>query len=148
MVVHKPKKKTITVSHALDRSQGVLLLDRLSCCKDLHQWPQRWMGFPEDIPPGEQLVECFRPFLIHLIQLQLSRSTICKHANNLWVLGGEIIRRLNDTSSLRKIPIPKLLFDIVADEGPLPYGWEPNAALASFESTCHKLRRFLELLSH
>ena len=54
----------------------------------------------------------------------------------------------NDTSSLRKIPIPKLLFDIVEDEGPLPYGWEPNAALASFESTCHKLRRFLELLSH
>jgi hypothetical protein len=103
------------------------------------------MGFPEDIPPGEQLLECFRPFLDHLLQLQLSRSTISKHVNNLWVLGGDIIRRLQETPSLRRIPIPKLLFDIVEDVGPLPYGWEPNGALASFESTCRKLRRFLEL---
>src|SRR4051812_39383288 len=120
MVVQKPKKKTITVLRAPDRSQAALALDRLSCCKDLHEWPQRWMGFAEDIPLGQQLVECFRSFLLHLIQLQLSRSTICKHANNLWILGGEIVRRLNETSSLRKIPIPKLLLDIVEDEGPLP----------------------------
>lgn len=147
MVAQKPKSKPITVSHAPDQSPADLL-DRLSCCKDLYEWPERWMGFPEDIPPGEQLVECFRPFLIHLIQLHLSRSTICKHANNLWLLGGEIIRRLDDTPSLRKTPIPKLLFDVVEDSGPLPYGWEPNAALASFESTCRKLRRFLELQLH
>ena len=106
------------------------------------------MGFPADIPPGEQLVACFRPFLTHLIQLQLSRSTICKHANNLWVLGGEIIRDLHETPALRKVPIPKLLFDTVDEDGPLPYGWEPTAALASFESTCRKLRRFLELQVH
>lgn len=106
------------------------------------------MGFPEDIPPGEQLLACFRPFIDHLLQRQLSRATITKHVDNLWVLGGEIIRDLNDEPRLRKVPIPKLLFDTVDGDGPLPYGWEPDAALASFESTCRQLRRFLEIHIH
>lgn len=102
------------------------------------------MGFPEDVPPGEQIVECFRPFLNHLIQLQLSRNTLRKHVNNLWVLGGEIIRTLNDTPSLRHIPIEGLVFDVVQDGGPLPYGCDSEEELRSFESSCRKLRRFLE----
>ena len=55
---------------------------------DLNEWPRSWMGFPKDVPPGEHIVACFRPFLTHLIQLQLSRKTLRKHVNNLWVLGG------------------------------------------------------------
>jgi hypothetical protein len=32
-------------------------------CPDLDEWPRGWMGVPEDIPPGEQIVAAFRPFL-------------------------------------------------------------------------------------
>ena len=102
------------------------------------------MGFPKDVPPGEQIVDCFRPFLNHLIQLQLSRTTLRKHVNNLWVLGGDIIRKLNDTPSLRNVPIEDLVFDVVQDGGPLPSGCDSEEALRSFESSCRKLRRFLE----
>ena len=49
------------------------------------------MGFPKDLPPGEHLVQCFRPFLHDLMARQLSQTTVRKHVNNLWVLGGEII---------------------------------------------------------
>ena len=52
---------------------------------------------------GEKLVDCFRPFLEYLVACaDLSPKTIQKHVDNLWVLGGEIIRDLNETPSLRK----------------------------------------------
>ena len=102
------------------------------------------MGFPEDIPPGQKLVECFRPFLQHLSERQLSHKTIRKPVNNLWVLGGEIIRDLNDTPSLRNAPIDVLVFAAVEDGGRLPYGCDSEDALRSFESTCRAFRRFLE----
>jgi hypothetical protein len=144
MAVRTPKAKPRTVSHARPQRQGARSLDKLPCLKELHQWPQRWMGFPEDIPAGEKIVECFRPFIEHLIQLSLSRKTVCRHVNNLWVLGGEIIRDLNETPSLRKRLIEDLLFETVQEDGPLPYGCDSEQELRSFESTCRKLRRFLE----
>ena len=102
------------------------------------------MGVPDDLPPGQHIVESFRPFLHHLIERQLSAKTIRTHANNLWVLGGEIIRGLNDTPSLRHAPIDALVFDAVEDGGLLPYGCDSEDALRSFESTCRLFRRFLE----
>jgi len=50
------------------------------------------MGWEKDLPAGEQLVACFRPFLEELVASDLSPKTIQKHVDNLWALGGEIIR--------------------------------------------------------
>ena len=52
------------------------------------------MGLEKDLPPGEKLVTCFRPFLEELVASDLSPKTIQKHIDNLWTLGGEIIRDL------------------------------------------------------
>ena len=102
------------------------------------------MGFEKDLPPGEKLVACFRPFLEHLVASDLSRKTIRKHIDNLWVLGGEIIRDLNEDSSLRKVPVERLLFDVLDDAGgPLIHGCDSEEAQRSLDSTCRKLRRFL-----
>jgi len=103
------------------------------------------MGFEKDIPPGEKMVACFRPFIEYLIGLDLSRKTVRKHVDNLRVLGGEIIRDLNETPSLRKRPVEDLVFDGVAGGGLLPYHHDSEEQLRSFESTCRKFRRFLEL---
>ncbi len=46
------------------------------------------MGLPKDLVPGEKMVAYFRPFLEHLVDLGLSKKTIRKHVDNLWVLGG------------------------------------------------------------
>src|SRR5437899_12873901 len=59
-------------------------------CRDLDGWPRSWMGWEKDLPPGEKLVACFRPFLEHLVCSDLSRKTIQKHVDNMWVLGGEM----------------------------------------------------------
>ena len=74
-------------------------------CKDLAEWPRSWMGLAQDQRPEKKILTYFRPFLQHLIDLGLSRKTVRKHVDNLWVLGGEIIRDLYETPSLRKVPV-------------------------------------------
>jgi len=113
-------------------------------CKDLAEWPRSWMGLPEDLAPGERMVEYFRPFLEHLIDRGLSRKTIRKHVDNLWVLGGEMIRDLHETPSLRKIPIETMVFNVIQDGGPILYHNDSEEQERSFASTCSKFRRFLK----
>ena len=101
------------------------------------------MGVEQDLPPGEQLLACFRPFIEQLASSSLSPKTIRKHVDNLWLLGGEIIRDLNDTPSRRKVAANKLLRDAVhADGGPLIYNGSEEEQ-RSLDSTCRKLHRFL-----
>jgi hypothetical protein len=100
------------------------------------------MGLEKDLPPGEQLVGVFRPFLEHLAASDLSPKTIQKHVDNLWALGGEFIRDLHNDPSLRKKPVELVLRRMIEDGGPLLYhGGEDQQR--SFDSTCRKLRRFL-----
>jgi len=113
-------------------------------CKDLAEWPRSWMGLPEDLVPGEKMVAYFRPFLEHLVELGLSRKTIRKHVDNLWVLGGEMIRDLHETPALRKVPVEVLVFNVIQDGGPILYHNDSEEQQRSFESTCNKFRRFLE----
>ena len=115
----------------------------LPYCRDLPQWPERWMGEEKDLPPGRELVECFTPFLLELAASGLSKKTIQRHVDNLWVLGGEIIRDLNEDPSLRKVAAELLIAKVIHPHGgPLIHnGWEDEQR--SFDSTCRKFHRFL-----
>jgi hypothetical protein len=111
-------------------------------CRDLNGWPRSWMGLEKDLPPGEQLLTLFRPFLENLAASDLSPKTIQKHVDNMWALGGEFIRDLNYDQSLRKRPVEQHLFEMIEDGGPLLYdGGEDQQR--SFDSTCRKFRQFL-----
>ena len=112
-------------------------------CRDLDNWPRSWMGLEKDLPPGEELVACFRPFIEHLASSSLSSKTIRRHVDNLWMLGGEIIRDLNYTPSLRKVAAQRLLREAVhADGGPLIHNGSEEEQ-HSLDATCRKLHRFL-----
>jgi hypothetical protein len=101
------------------------------------------MGWEKDLPPGEKLVACFRPFLEYLAGSDLSPKTIQKHVDNMWVLGGEIIRDLNQDPSLRRLPVERLWHDAIdADGGPLIYNGSDEEQ-RSFDSTCRRFHRFL-----
>ena len=107
------------------------------------------MGLAEDLVPGEKMVVYFRPFLEHLVSLGLSRKTMRKHVDNLWVLGGEMIRDLHETPALRKVPVESLVFNVIQDGGPILYHNDSEEQQRSFESTSassadSKFRRFLE----
>ena len=100
-------------------------------------------GIGKDVPPGEKLLACFRPFIEHLASSRLSPKTIQRHVDNLWTLGGEIIRDLHYDPSLRKMAADRLLRKLIhEDGGPLIHnGSEEHQR--SFDSTCRKFHRFL-----
>jgi hypothetical protein len=100
------------------------------------------MGLEKDLPPGEQLVSLFGPFLEHLAASSLSPKTIQKHVDNIWALGGEFIRDLHNDPSLRKKPVDRVLREMVAYGGPLLYHGREDQQ-RSFDATCRKFRRFL-----
>jgi hypothetical protein len=90
------------------------------------------------------LVECVKPFLRELLALPLSRKTLRQHRDNIWVLGGEVIRQLQIDSGLRWRPIEQLLLDLIGDDGgPLLSHGQSEAEQRSFDATCRKLFRCL-----
>jgi hypothetical protein len=108
--------------------------DASGYCRDLDNWPRSWMGLEKDLPPGEQLVACFRPFIEHLACSSLSPKTIRRHVDNLWLPGVEIIRNLNDDPSQRKVPAQQLLRNVVGvDGGPLIYNGSEKSNAPSIQ---------------
>jgi len=113
-------------------------------CPDLGDWPRSWSYEERDELLGRTIVECFKPFLLHLLSLRLSKKTLRKHRDNLWLLGGEIIGEISNTPKLRKRSIEQLLFAVLDEEGgPLLSHHESEEAQRSFDSTCRKFSRFL-----
>ena len=134
-----PKAKTFRVN----RSAVSAPPDASAYCRDLHTWPRSWMGLEKDLPPGEALIVCFRPFIEHLAASGLSPKTVRQHVDNLWSLGGEIIRDLHYDPSLRKRPADRLLRDAVHEYGgPVVHNGSEEQQ-RSVDPTCRKLHRFL-----
>ena len=135
-------KMTTTRTTKINRAATAPHHDLEHYCRNLDGWPRSWMGLEKDLLPGEQLVALFRPFLEHLAASDLSPKTIQQHVDNMWVLGGEFIRDLNDNPALRKKPVGRVLADMIEYGGPLLYhGGEDQQR--SFDGTCRKFRRFL-----
>jgi hypothetical protein len=113
-------------------------------CPDLDQWPANWMVEPRDLPPGRAMVDCFTPFFGHLLSAGLAGKTLRRHRDNLWLLGGELIRRLHEDPQLRKRAIADVVIAAIHHgEGPLTRGGTSELQQRSFDATCRKLHRFL-----
>lgn len=137
------KVKTFTVNRAAKPAPPS---DASAYCHDLDRWPRSWMGLEKDLLPGEDLVVCFKPFIEHLASSRLSPKTIRRHVDNVWILGGEIIRDLHYDPSLRKRAADQLLRNAIhQDGGPLVHNGSEEAQ-RSFDATCRKLHRFLAQL--
>jgi hypothetical protein len=87
--------------------------------RDLNNWPRSWMDLEEDLPPGEQLLVLFRPFLEYLAASDLSPKTIQKHVDNIWTLGGEYIRDLHTEPSMTNRPLDQVILSMIEYGGPL-----------------------------
>lgn len=106
-------------------------------------WPKSWAGTHEDEPVGRRLVAVLRLFMTHLQDQGLSARTLRRHLDNLWLIGGEIIRQLDDDPTLRDRPTHALLLEAIQDgEAPLVRDLteEQQAAL---DATARKLLTFV-----
>lgn len=113
-------------------------------CKDIDEWPDGWEIDEGDIKIGRDIVEQFRPFIISLIERDLSKKTIKIYKNYLWALGGELIRQINEDESERLLSARELILKHVY-EGGGPY-WrhandEPDRS--RYNSVCKRLFNFM-----
>ncbi len=93
---------------------------------------------------GQQIVQVLTPFLLHLLDQGLAKTTLRRHRDNLWALGGELIRlRYDDDELARKNAKDALLQLIEDDGGPLMWPRITEAEQDSLDATCRKLKRFL-----
>ena len=111
------------------------ILQRMSC------WPRAWTCVPDDLPLGHGLVGEFRPFVEHLEASGLAARTVQRHFDNLWLLGGKIVR---DAGLYRELEVPAaehLDKNLDARDGPLisDLGQEGQR---EFDGTCRKFYRF------
>ena len=113
-------------------------------CPDLQDWPQSWRCEPSDIALGQRIVTFIKPFLLHLLGQDLATKTLRRHRDHLWMLGGEIIRRRHENSTLRRIAIENVLLHLLNDAGgPLIWPRLSEQQQDAFDATCRKLYRFL-----
>lgn len=115
--------------------------------KDIEKWPESWEIVEQDIECGKKIVESvFIPFLESIIDKGLTRRTIKKHIDNLWLLGGEIINRANREEDLRKLEPRLLVLEFIDDDGgPYSKHIDTETEMESFDSTCKKLFKFIKI---
>jgi hypothetical protein len=114
-------------------------------CPDIDEWPSIWRYEARDVAPGRELVACLKPFLRHLLSLDLSRKTLNRHRDNLWLLGSELIRGLHDDApGTRRRPIRELVLAAVDEEGGPLIRRGTEVEQRSFDATCRRLYRFLQ----
>ena len=120
----------------------VTKLEKLT--KDMERWPKSWAGFDSDVPIGKEMVEVMRRFLMAMVEDQLAHTTINRHMNALWLLGGEIIYRVNMDPELKNMNGKQLILEFVNEEGgPLSRHLATEAEQRTFDATCKKLYRLM-----
>ena len=111
---------------------------------DLDDWPRSWHVAPADIVVGQQIVQALTPFLLHLLDQRLAKATLRRHRDNLWALGGELIRCRYDDDELAKKHVKDALRQLTRDDsGPLMWPRITESEQASLDATCRKFNRFL-----
>ena len=113
-------------------------------CPDLDDWPRSWHVEPADIIVGQQIVQVLTPFLLHLLDLGPAKTTVRRHRDNLWALGGELIRCRYDDDQLARLDIKDALRQLIAgDGGPMMCPRIRESEQDSLDATCRKLDRFM-----
>ena len=113
-------------------------------CPDLDDWPRSWHVEPADIVVGQQIVQVLTPFLLHLLDQGLAKTTVRRHRDNLWLLGGEIIRCRYDDDELAWQDAEDAIRQLIERDGaPLMWPRITEAEQDSLDGTCRKLSRFM-----
>jgi hypothetical protein len=113
-------------------------------CPDLDNWPKSWSYDQPDLAVGQRIIEVLTPFLLDLLDQGLARQTVRRHRDNLWALGGELVRRRYEDDDLARMDVSDALQQLMQDDsGPFMGSRISEAEQDSLDATCRKLRRFL-----
>lgn len=112
---------------------------------DFDEWPESWMGMKEDLAYGRELLPWFSGFLQALYAEGVSRKTFTQYRDNLWLLGGIIIRNVSLCEAYQDDPLEKLA-ESVADNGMLPDHDDQMSQpeLSTFKRMCRRFEKYLQ----
>ena len=111
----------------------------------MSEWPDSWAIDEDDVKNGRDIVAVLTPFAKSLVDLGFAISTIRRHINNLWLLGGEIIREINfDPDQRCKTALELLKSSVDTEGGPYCRHLDTEAEMQAFDATCKKLHKHLE----
>jgi hypothetical protein len=113
-------------------------------CPDFPEWPNRWSSVKKDIPYGQGVLDSMRAFLVDLISRGLTKRTIRTHLDNLWLLGGEIIRSVSMFDQYNIPPEENLRRNVDEEGGPYCAHLLSESQQRSYDATCRKLHKYLE----
>jgi hypothetical protein len=104
---------------------------------DIDHWPTVWRVESDDLKRGKDMVDLFNFFLAHQLTLARSRKTLRVHRDNVYALGGQMIRLWHDMPRLRKRGIVRMLLEAIGDDGgPVVYPPLTEPDQRSLDSTC------------
>ena len=121
-------------------------LEAIIVSEKMQQWPDSWAGSAEDIPVGQKLLPYFKLFLQRQIDRGLTDTTIKRHAQYLWALGGEIIREINFNEKDRHKTGKEILLKHIHESGG-PY-WRHATNEADHQRYDSVCRRLYELIKN
>ena len=138
-------KRAASSGQGSPRASSDALATLKTYCRDIDRWPQSWAGFPDlDVPVGERIVAEFTPFLLALISERRTKKTVKKYADYLWVLGGELIRRVLTDEKARKLPARTLILKHIDETGgPLWRHARDEQEHAVYDAVCRRFYQFL-----
>jgi hypothetical protein len=112
-------------------------------CSDFSEWPDSWCGVDEDVPYGQGLLDAMRPFITDLVNRGLTKKTIRNHMDNLWLLGGEIIRSVSLDDDYKTPPEVSIRRSVDEIGGVCCRHLNSESQAKSYDATCRKLHKFL-----
>jgi len=113
-------------------------------CKRIKNWPTSWEISKEDLTIGQAIMEQFKLFLINRIEKGRAKRTIKRYTDYLWVLGGELIRRVNEDDAERNLIVTDLILKYIDDDGgPYWHHGRDETEHAEYDSVCRQLFKFM-----
>ena len=110
----------------------------------MDNWPRSWRYEQADLAVGQQIIQILTPFLLHLLDQGLARATVRRHRDNLWLLGGELIRLRYEDDEVAQQDVTVALQQLVdRDGGPFVCPRISESEQESLDATCRKLHRFM-----
>jgi hypothetical protein len=76
---------------------------------DFDRWPKSWMGTETDLEYGKKLLPFIEKFIDYLVSKDLSRKTLKEYIDNVWVLGGTIIKDVSISNEHKEDPHKRIM---------------------------------------
>ena len=126
-------------------NETTMKLNVIEICPDFQEWPESWRESAKDISYGRKIIEIFERFILEMMKKGYAEKTVKRHIDNLWLLGGELIREINMYDQDReKDPLTLIQENIGSDGGPYCRHIDSEYELNSFDATCRKLHKYLK----